>query len=221
MAATILRRMLAREVRLRAAGDGGGEDDKGPMLTGMGAVYDTETVVFGQRETIAPGAFSETLKGDHDVYSTFNHSSDNLLGRQAADTLTLNDTDEGLEFSVRLNMDTTIGRDVAAMAKRGDLRGASIAFMVPRDGERQIEVGNPNAKDPLKRMPKFEITKAELFEIGPVTDPAYTETSVDVRSVEERIEACKSRARPVPAPEVLDFEFEIADLELRARALED
>ena len=214
----LMRRMVTHDVRLREKDDP--EDpDKGPILMGRGAVYGTETVIGGSfRESIRKGAFKESLKGDHDIYSTFNHRDDNLLGRKSAKTLRLKDGKEGLDFEVELNMETRVGRDVAAMARRGDLRGASIAFVVPNPRADEVYTqGNPQADDPTERMPLFEVKRGVLYEIGPVTNPAYEQTSIDVRSARERAAA----HGPPLASELDVIELETEVLALEAWAMED
>ena len=201
-----IRRMVTHAVELRAEGE-----DKAPVLVGRGAVYDTETVVAGLfREKVAKGAFTDSIrKGDHDIYSTFNHDDSQLLGRRSANTLTLEDGDDGLTFRVRLNMDTQVGRDVAAMAKRGDLRGCSVQFQV-----RGQERGMPDyeSADPRERMPLRTITRAELFEVGPVTDPQYESTSLEMRAADKRTADSLNAAPCASEQDVLELEAEVLAL---------
>ena len=71
-------------------------DEQGdPILEGLFAVYDSVYHVYdGATESIARGAFSESINGD--VRALYNHNDDLVLGRTSAGTLELRDTDAGL-----------------------------------------------------------------------------------------------------------------------------
>ena len=79
-----------------------------------------------------------------------------------------------LEVEIDPNLDTDIGRQVLAFVERQDVRGMSFAFRV--EG---YVVQLPKKKTDMDRV---TITKAKLFELGPVTNPAYTQTSAQLRS---------------------------------------
>ena len=72
------------------------------------------------------------------------------------------------------NLETDIGRQVLAFVKRQDVRGMSFAFSVDK-----YEIENAKKKTDMDRV---TITKATLYELGPVTNPAYTQTSAQLRS---------------------------------------
>jgi phage head maturation protease len=72
--------------------------------------------------------------------------------------------------------------------KRKNVRGASFSFDVDKEGE----IITIDEKDNWHR----EITKATLYEIGPVTNPAYESTEVSLRSVENIVKEIKQRNAP-------------------------
>ena len=84
-------------------------------------------------ERIAPGALTDSLK-DEGIYATFNHDSDNLLGRVSNDTLRMTDGEKALMVEIDPNLDTEIGRQVLAFVQRQDVRGMSFAFSVDGGG---------------------------------------------------------------------------------------
>ncbi len=126
-------------------------------------------------ERIMPGAFDEALRSD-DIVALFNHDPSQLLGRNSAGTLELSTDSVGLRYSIPVG-DTAISQEVGKMQARGDLRGSSFAFTVrsggesiKRDGERSIR----------------EVESVHLFDVGPVTYPAYSGTEGRTAAGERR-----------------------------------
>jgi len=155
----------------------------GRRLTGIAAPFDTVAHVNGFEERIAPGAFRETLADGHDVLALHDHDSGQLLGRTRNGSLRLQETARGLEFEVDV-ADTTLGRDVLALAERGDLGGMSFAFRVRPAGERW---------DGTVR----ELRALHLVEISTISSfPAYPTTEVHAR--------CRPPLRLVLAQRFLD-----------------
>ena len=79
-------------------------------------------------------------------------------------------TDDGITYEID-EADTSVFRDVAEHIDRGDVSGASFAFRVT--DERFYEEGDNEVR---------EIIDGELFDIGPVTYPAYAATDAGVAS---------------------------------------
>jgi HK97 family phage prohead protease len=113
-------------VELRAAGR---------RLVGHAAVFDATAEIGGFREVIRRGAFKRSLAAAGDILALVDHDPANLLGRTRAGTLRLSEDERGLAFEIDMP-DTTLGRDVLALAERRDLGGASFGFLVPAGGER-------------------------------------------------------------------------------------
>lgn len=142
-------------------------------IGGYGAVFNSETVIGGEfREKIAPGAFSKSLDGD--VRSFFNHNSAMILGRTKSGTLRLKEDERGLSYEVDLP-ETQAGRDLKISMERGDVDGSSFAFRVTKDHWEMRDDG----------LPLRTIQEVELFEVGPVTVPAYDDATVALRSLED------------------------------------
>lgn len=104
----------------------------GRRLEGYAATFGSEAHLGSIVETIAPGAFRAALAGD--VLALFDHDPAKVLGRTRSGTLRLTEDANGLAFSLDLP-DTQAGRDVQALAERGDLGGMSFGFTVPQGGE--------------------------------------------------------------------------------------
>lgn len=149
--------------------------DAGSVLEGYAAVFNQDTQIGGDRwgwlERIAPGAFRQSIAAD-DIRALFNHDANQVLGRSTTKTLTLAEDTKGLLVRMTLP-DTAAGRDVITLVKRGDVSGQSFSFRSTRE-----EWAEPTTKGQLPRRTLLEVT---LFDVGPVTFPAYTQTSIAAR----------------------------------------
>jgi len=146
------------------------------VITGYSAVFyragdpDTQFEISpGVFERIMPGAFDRAIRED-DVYALFNHQESEVLGRNKAGTCKLTVDDIGLHYEARLP-DTQTARDVKTLIDRGEVTGSSFAFEIG-DENRRFE---DNAQI-------LEITEVKpLFDVGPVTFPAYRATTAQAR----------------------------------------
>lgn len=164
------RDFVIERVEIRA-GDG---DDKAPILSGVVNTYGKLSEDLGGfREKFESGAFTKSISG-RDIVALSQHDSRSPLGRTKSGTLTLRDSKSSLEFELPLP-DTSAGRDIAVLAKRGDLGGMSFGFRATID-----------EWDETQDPPIRTVREAELYEISVVTSPAYPDTSVAVRSLESR-----------------------------------
>lgn len=151
--------------------------DEKPGITGIGAVYNQIYDNGWYLETMKPGAFTRAITEPQDVRSLFNHEPDNLLGRTKSGTLRISDTSDGLSFDCDINPASHIGSDVLAMISRGDIDGCSISFVV-RKASWTDEIDANGSYVSSTRT----IEDVDLYDVGPVTFPAYTQTSVDART---------------------------------------
>ncbi len=147
-----------------------------PVLAGYAAKYGTDSKpIYGEFvETIAPDAFKRTVaEALIDVRALFNHSKDMLLGRLGSKTLRLFNDATGLRFELDVP-DTTLGRDTLELVKRGDIYGMSFAFRCVKDAWQY-----PTTRGD---MAKRTLLDCDVYDVSPVTDPAYEDTSIAVRS---------------------------------------
>lgn len=161
---TLETRTLSKPLELRA--------DDGKKLGGIAIVYNSETQIGDYfRERIMPGAFAKSLLGD--VRALYNHDSNAVLGRTKAKTLRLQDSANALSFELDLP-DTQAGRDLAVSVQRGDITGSSFGFRVTKQ-----------EWDETGPLPLRSVIEAELYEISPCGDPAYEDTTLALRSLDE------------------------------------
>lgn len=186
-------------IEFRAEGEGGAVKIHGRAVPWMSLSvplwrdYRTNKPV---RERFAKGAFTEILaKPGIDIVALRDHIDTRLLGRTLSGTLRVYETEGGLDYDFD-PPDTTDGRDVVELVKRGDLRGSSFAFGVMPDATHEEWEETPEV---IIRT----VRKAALLEdVSPVTSPAYRESSVSARSLEEArasLEAWRAGGDPARA----------------------
>lgn len=201
MDARLETRCVTARPELRADGDQ-------RRIVGYGAIFNVETVIADLwREVIAPGAFATAIGPTADVRSLFNHNPDIVLGRTAAQTLTLREDERGLWYETLINSADTEALSVAAKTARGDVTGSSIGFRVKRE-----EWTNPAAPGdlPLRRVLEYD----ELRDVGPVTFPAFEQTTAEARSAAAAAGGPLASPDPDPLWDVYEQSLALDDLEV-------
>jgi HK97 family phage prohead protease len=127
-------------------------------------------------EVIAKGAFDAVL-GD-DVRALFNHDPNAILARSkdGKGTLKLGVDEVGLWYEFDLP-DTTLGRDLKQSLERGDIDQSSFAFEV--SGQAWESVTDGDKKITVRTIKSVK----RLYDVSPVTYPAYPDASVGLRSM--------------------------------------
>jgi len=172
-----------RELRVERA------EGRATRIGGYAALYNSESMDLGGFvERIAAGAFDGSLAGD--VRALWNHDPNHVLGRTQAGTLRLSSDARGLGFEVDLP-DTTLGRDVAVSIERRDVSGMSFGFRTIRDQWAKLGPGKW-----LRTL-----LEAELFDVSPVTFPAYPQTEVGLRSLNDAGDALSGYRAAIAAEE--------------------
>ncbi len=164
------------------------EKEKRKMV-GHAAVFGQATDIGGWfREQVEPGAFKSSIKKD-DVRALFNHDPNFVLGRNTAGTLTMSEDETGLKVSID-PPDTQLARDLAISIARGDINQMSFSFQVL---EEEWKMGEK------KELDLRTIKKVRLFDVSPVTFPAYEGTDIAVRSHD----VWKKAQEPEPLPQAI------------------
>ncbi len=170
------KRTLATLLEYRAADD----PSNGDSLEGYAAVFNQDADISGLwRERIRPGAFTDTLKRGDLVYALWNHDPSQVLARNVKPDgsrggLCMHEDRSGLKVTIR-PYDTPTGREVLTLVREGGIDKMSFAFTV------EDEVWSRRDGVDVR-----EITKARLFDVSPVTFPAYEGTSISARALEAR-----------------------------------
>lgn len=164
------------------------ENDK-RVLVGYAAVFERLANIGGYfKEQIAPGAFTEAIGGD--IRALVDHDPGRVVGRTKSGTLRLSEDGVGLRVEIDVP-DTTDGNDLWVLVERGDISGMSFGFRVTK--ETWDETGD---------IPVRTIQALELMEVSAVAWPAYDDTTIGVRSLEEWRSA--NPTEPAPTEEITD-----------------
>ncbi len=146
------------------------EDGEDLIIEGYFAVYNSNyEIMEGMSESIAPGAFAETL--GNDIRALTNHDTSLVLGRNTAGTLELRDDSHGLWGRIKVNPKDQDAMNTYERVKRGDVNQCSIGFEILSEETDFREDGSIH----------WTIKKINLFEVSVCTFPAYAETSVSAR----------------------------------------
>jgi HK97 family phage prohead protease len=145
-------------------------------LAGFAILYNSLSQDLGGFvEQVKPGALKRSLAQPDNIRAYVEHDPHKLLARVGSRTLELREHDKGIYFELSLP-DVSYARDLGVLVERGDITGVSFGFRVNPGGE-SWEMRNGQ----LMR----DLTDIDLREISIVGDPAYADTSVAMRSMEE------------------------------------
>jgi HK97 family phage prohead protease len=164
-----------REKRVYALGNievRAGDDGRG-TIAGYAAVFDQPSVLlYGEfRERIERGAFAASVAGD-DVRALWNHNDDYPIGRVRNGTLRLSEDETGLAFEIQPPK-TQIAADFVETIRQGYVDAMSFGFTVLKESWSKDDDGQ------VVRT----LHKVKLYEVSPVTFPAYPQTSAEVRAM--------------------------------------
>lgn len=164
MVEPIEKRVYSSDVKLERRAEGAA-----PTIRGYAAVFDQMSLPLGWgfREKIRAGAFAASLSDD--VRGLWNHNPDYVLGRTLNGTLRLNEDELGLRIEID-PPDTQLAQHFLSNIERGDVNQMSFLFRALDEEWDEID-------GELVRT----LTKVKLYEVSPVTFPAYPQTSVSVR----------------------------------------
>ena len=148
------------------------EEGDGMTFVGYAAKFNSPSEDLGGFvETIEPGAFRKSLRSRNDVKLLVNHDTGRVLASSRSGTMKLYEDEIGLRVEASLP-NTTDGRDMAELLRRGDLNKMSFGFSVQ--------------KDPWNNeMTQRTLKSVRLFETSIVAFPAYAATEAMVRSLDK------------------------------------
>lgn len=181
---------MERELRqLRSAASNFTVRDDGEnnlYIEGYFAVFNSNYNLWkGASESVAPGAFKNTLDGD--IRALIDHETRLVLGRTTAGTLELREDDKGLWGRIKINPNDSDAMNLYERVKRGDVNQCSFGFDIISE---ETDFNGDNIH--------WTIKEVRLYEVSVCTFPAYQETSVDARKndyntiVQRKNEAWKS-----------------------------
>lgn len=159
---------------------------------GSGRTIEGYAIVFGvesrmlvdywddYREIIEPGAITEEELAQMDIKMTMWHNREKLLARsnKGVGTLRLSVDDIGVKYEFEAP-NTSDGNNALELVKRGDMGGSSFTYW---SDESSAVSYTKNEEDILIR----HVKKINMvYEMTIASDPAYTQTSVTAREIEQ------------------------------------
>jgi len=153
----------------------------GKEIAGYAAVYYDGTPRTEYRlgpeiiERVHSGAFDGVLKSQEDVFALYHHREEMILGRRSSGTLQLLSNVQGLAYVVPYDASDPTHQTVAARIKRGDVRGSSVTWRIPSDGQSFERRSDGMIVRNIHRA-------AVVIDVGPTHSPAYSGTSAEMRS---------------------------------------
>jgi HK97 family phage prohead protease len=140
-------------------------------IAGYAATFNKEADGLNFREVIAPGAFTRALDTQDPVFLLVNHDMEGIpLASTQSGTLQLRQDANGLFIEAELDPANPRAQELTSALRRGDMDKMSFAFTVQPDGQTR-DAG-------LRTITEID----RLFEVSVVTLPAYSSTSVGMRS---------------------------------------
>lgn len=179
------RQMRSRGTEFRAAEQDGQKYIEGYFAV-FGGVYELWP---GATESVDPHAFDDTLGGD--IRALINHDTTLVLGRTKAGTLDLKVDSRGLWGRIRVNQADGDALNLYSRIERGDVDQCSFGFEILEEETEWRDDGSVH----------WTIKRVKLYEVSPVTFPAYEDTSVSARRRdydeirERRAEAWKAKMK--------------------------
>lgn len=150
-------------------------EDEAPKIVGYAAVFNQlSSDLGGFKEKIKRGFFKDVIETD-DVRALFNHDDNMVLGRTKNNTLILEEDNKGLKVEI-IPPNTTYARDLINLVNRGDIDQMSFQWVTEKDEWDSSDLNN---------VIRTLIKAKSLWDISPVTFPAYPQTKAAIRSARE------------------------------------
>lgn len=149
------------------------EEGEELRIEGYFAVFNSNyDIMDGMSESVAPGAFADTL-GD-DIRALIDHETMFVLGRNRAGTLELREDTHGLWGSILINPNDQDAMNLYSRVQRGDVTQCSFGFDILEEETEFLPDGSVH----------WTIKKVKLYEVSVCTFPAYAETNVQARQAQ-------------------------------------
>lgn len=152
-------------------------EEESRHIEGYGSVFNSRSLDLGGfQEIIAPGAFDGVIERS-DVKALLDHNAERGIlarSRNGKGSLSLELDERGLKYSFDAPH-TNLGDEVVEGLKRGDYSQSSFAFTVESESWTKEEDGSY-----LRTINKI----GNLYDVSIVANPAYTDTSVALRSLD-------------------------------------
>jgi HK97 family phage prohead protease len=184
------------------------QQEEGKMRAdGVAILYEDPTVLYEDdsiryEEIISHGAAAGSLSED-DIRAVWNHNYDIVLGRNSAGTLALDEQEDGVHVGIDFP-DSQEGRDKFESVKRGDVNQMSFGFDILKETVTDDRSGD-------KRIIRSRVERIKIWEVSPVTFPAYENTSINAR---DRVSTLNDKAAALSSAEDHTSEVRSREIEI-------
>lgn len=171
------------------------------ILEGRAVVFDEETILFKwagrtYKEIIKKEAFDKTDFSQ--AFLKFNHDDSSVVARYSKGTLQLDVRDDGVWVRAKL-ANTTQGRDLYELVKRGDIDKMSFAFS---------DITQSITEDVENGIVTFTVTRiGKLWDVAAVTHPAYSSTELYARHLKDAEALASEKAEALRKHSEEEFEL--------------
>lgn len=145
-------------------------------VSGYAVVFNSDSENIGFIERIHPNAITEETINNSDVLAKFNHDDSKVLARsnKGKGSLKLTVDTRGVAYEFE-SPKTALGDELLEYLTRGDITASSFAFTIPKeDGAEKW-----SKRDGRIYRDIYKIDR--LYDISPVFQPAYSETTCSKR----------------------------------------
>jgi len=149
-------------------------EPKMPKIVGYAAVFNQPTHLWGDfYEQVAPGAFRDVIESGDDIYALLNHDPSLAFASTRSQTLHLGEDEHGLKYEIYPIPEIDTAQRVKSLIRQGIIHKSSFGFNIEEERNEKRTEGKGTLRTILKVKP--------LFDVSPVTYPAYQQTDVYVR----------------------------------------
>lgn len=175
------------------------EEGGKPKIRGYAAMFDCYSEDLGGFVTrLDRGCFDKVIS-TADCRMLVNHDPNLLFGRTKSGTLKLSVDSKGLYFECDAP-DTALMAHYAAEIERGDMDGCSFTCLI------DIDQWDFSGEMPVRTL----MSLSELLDVGPVTYPAFRQTSATVSHSLEAARLAAQMSRGKCSPEMMRLSLALA-----------
>lgn len=200
--------------RIREYAEGGGDSR---IIEGYAIVFGVQSkllIDWGEayREIIEPGAVTQENLVRFDIKMTLWHNRERLLARsnRGVGTLTLTVDEVGVKYSFEAPR-TPDGDTALELVKRGDLAGSSFIFW--SDETTSVSYTKNEEGVIIRHVNRID----EIFDMTIASDPAYAQTNVTAREMNEAVSHTENGKDDEHKSEKACKEREIAEIRNAAK----
>ena len=165
--------------------------DESRNVEGYAIVFDSPSDGLDWSEVIHRGAVSEETILNSDVFAKLNHDDNKVLARSkyGKGSLVLEVDDKGLRYLFE-SPKTALGDELLEYLKRGDITASSFAFTIDKSDP---EAERWHRENGVLYRDIYKINR--LYDVSPVFQPAFSQTSVSARGQQMKKTADELEAR--------------------------